>query len=172
MATPADNSTVTPPVAEVSGAYSEAMTPDGSNLTVSNTNGETVAAGTVDPADNTRMVATPATPLGIGTYTVKWTSVALDGHVERGTWTFTAGISKPVGSPAPSVRPTTGTPAAGTPSSSPVRSAGPTASPSAGGSTTGNGSGDVVLPIIVALIILGAGAAYLLTRRDRPPDAT
>ena len=34
----------------------------------------------------------------------------------------------------------------------------------------GNGS-DVVVPIIVALIVLGAGAAYLLTRRNRPTDA-
>jgi hypothetical protein len=30
----------------------------------------------------------------------------------------------------------------------------------------------VVLPIIVALIVLGAGATYLLTHRTRPPDAT
>lgn len=171
-ATPADNSTVTPPVAEVSGVYSEAMSPNGSSLTVSNTNGETVAAGMVDPADNTRMVATPATPLGIGTYTVKWTSVALDGHVERGTWTFTAGISKPVGSPAPSVRPTAGTPAAGTPSASPVQSAGPSASPSGAGSTKGSDPGDVALPILLALIVLGAGAAYLLSRRNRPADPT
>jgi hypothetical protein len=28
----------------------------------------------------------------------------------------------------------------------------------------------VVIPIIVALIVLGAGAAYLLTRRNRPAD--
>ena len=35
--------------------------------------------------------------------------------------------------------------------------------------TTGSGS-DVVLPIIVALIVLGAGAAYLLSRRNRPTD--
>ena len=48
-------------------------------------------------------------------------------------------------------------------------SAGPTPAPSAGGDTTGSGS-DVVVPIIVALIVLGAGAAYLLSRRNRPTD--
>jgi hypothetical protein len=30
----------------------------------------------------------------------------------------------------------------------------------------------VVVPIIVALIVLGAGAAYLLTRRNRPTGST
>jgi LPXTG-motif cell wall-anchored protein len=43
--------------------------------------------------------------------------------------------------------------------------------PSGGGDTTGSGS-DVVLPIIVALVVLGAGAAYLLSRRNRPTSAT
>ncbi|MEA2611763.1 MAG: hypothetical protein QOG32_1489, partial [Chloroflexota bacterium] len=41
---------------------------------------------------------------------------------------------------------------------------------SAAGGTTGSGTSDVLLPIIVALIILGAGAAYLLSRRGRPTD--
>ena len=102
--TPADKSVVPPPVSEVSGIYSEAMKSTGSSLVVKNTSGATVASGTVDPEDDTRMVATPATPLGTGTYTVEWTSVASDDHVERGTWTFTVGIAAPeVSSPPPSV---------------------------------------------------------------------
>ena len=44
-ATPADKSTVTEPVAEVSGIYSEAMTPDGSSLVVKDASGATVARG-------------------------------------------------------------------------------------------------------------------------------
>ena len=51
----------------------------------------------------------------------------------------------------------------------PIASVAPTPVPSADGSSTGSGS-DVLLPIIVALIVLGAGAAYLLSRRNRPPD--
>jgi methionine-rich copper-binding protein CopC len=169
--TPADKAVVPPPVTEVSGIYSEAMTPTGSSLVVKNTSGATVASGTVDPEDDTRMVATPATPLGTGTYDVEWTSVALDGHVERGTWAFTVGIAAP---------PVSSSPASATPSSTPsvaptvvpatpLPSIAPTPVPSADGSSTGSGS-DVLLPIIVALIVLGAGAAYLLSRRNRPPD--
>jgi len=169
-ATPADQSLV-PPVAEVSGIFSEAMKPTGSSLVVKNTSGATVASGGVDPEDDTRMVATPATPLGTGTFTVEWTSVALDDHVERGTWTFTVGVAAPpVSSPPASTAPSStpgAAPSAGL--ATPLPSVAPTPVPSADGSSTGSGS-DVLLPIIVALIILGGGAAYLLSRRNRPPD--
>jgi methionine-rich copper-binding protein CopC len=174
---PADKSTATELVTVVSGVFSEAMKPDGSSLNVKDATGATVATGTVDPADATRMVATPSAALGSGAYTVEWTSVATDGHVARGTWGFKVAIA-PTPSPtavataAPNAAPTAQPTAAPTASASaPAPSAGPTPAPSAGGGTSGSG-GDVVLPIIVALIILGAGAAYLLTRRNRPTDPT
>jgi methionine-rich copper-binding protein CopC len=166
-ATPADKSTVTEPVADVSGIYSEAMTADGSSLVIKDASGATVARGTVDPEDDTRMVATPAAPLGSGVYTVESTAVATDGHAERTTWSFTVAVvvtPTPTASAAPSAAPT---PAAATP----LPSLAPTPAPSADTSSTGSG-GDVLLPIIVALVILGGGAAYLLSRRNRPPDAT
>jgi methionine-rich copper-binding protein CopC len=166
-ATPADKSTVTEPVVEVSGIYSEAMTPNGSSLVIKDAAGATVVRGTVDPEDDTRMVATPAAPLGSGVYTVESTAVSTDGHAERTTWTFTVAV---VATPTPttSAAPTTApTPAAATP----LPSVAPTPVPSADTSPTGSGS-DVLLPIVVALVILGGGAAYLLSRRNRPPDAT
>jgi copper resistance protein C len=167
--TPADKSTVTEPVAEVAGIYSEAMTPDGSSLVVKDASGATVAEGTVDPEDDTRMVATPSAPLTNGTYTVESTAIATDGHAERATWTFTVAVAAtpaptPTASAAPSAAPSL-TPVPATP----VPSIAPTPVPSADGSSTGSGS-DALLPIIVALIILGAGAAYLLSRRNRPPE--
>ncbi len=172
-ATPADKSTVTEPVAEVSGTYSEAMTPDGSSLVVKDSNGDVVASGTVDPADDTRMVATPATPLGDGTYRVESTSVATDGHIEHTTWTFTVAIPatpEPTPTPTPSASASAAATASPTPvPATPSPSAEPTPAPSADGSTTASGN-DVILPIVVALIILGAGAAYLLVRRNRPTD--
>ncbi len=64
-----------------------------------------------------------------------------------------------------STQPSATTAATTPPSAAP--SAGPTPAPSPEAGETGSGS-DVVVPIIVALIILGAGAAYLLTRRNRP----
>ena len=162
-ATPPDKSTVTEPVAEVSGVYSEAMTSDGSSLVVKDASGATVASGAVDPEDDTRMVATPASPLGSGAYTVESTAVATDGHIEHATWTFTVAVivtpsPTPAGSTAASVAPAT-----------PPPSLAPTPVPSTDGSSTGSGN-DVILPIVVALIVLGAGAAYLLSRRNRPPD--
>jgi len=169
-ATPADKSTVTEPVAEVSGIYSEAMAPDGSSLIVKDAGGATVAEGTVDPEDDTRMVATPSAPLTNGTYTVESTAIAADGHAERATWTFTVAV---VATPEPTPTAATAAPsAAPTPtpvSATPVPSVAPTLVPSDDGSSTGTGS-DALLPIVVALIILGAGAAYLLSRRNRPPE--
>jgi hypothetical protein len=156
-------------VAEVSGIYSEAMTPDGSSLIVKDASGATVAQGTVDPEDDTRMVATPAAPLGNGTYTVESTSHSTDNHTERATWTFTVAVA-PTPSPTPVATVAPSAPPTAVPAT-PVPSVAPTPVPSADGSSTGSGS-DVLLPIIVALIVLGAGAAYLLSRRNRPPDPT
>jgi len=180
-ASPAGGSTATEPVQVVSGIYTEAMKADGSSLIVKDASGATVAKSTVDPADDKRMVATPATPLGSGAYAVAWTAVATDGHVERGKWAFSVAIAPtpsptPVPTPAPtvapSVQPSAQPSAATTPVAvTPVPSIVPTPAPSSAAGTTGSG-GDVVLPIIVALIALGGGAAYLLTRRNRPPDPT
>ncbi|HEV7604321.1 MAG TPA: copper resistance protein CopC, partial [Candidatus Limnocylindrales bacterium] len=153
--------------------YSEAMTPNGSSILVKDATGATVMQGTVDPAKNTRMVARRVAPLGAGAYTVAWTSVALDGHIERGTWTFTVAASAPSasnpGAPSAAASSVAASQPAG-PSAQASASSGPTAIPSAAGGTTGSGTSDVLLPIIVALIILGAGAAYLLSRRGRPTD--
>ena len=176
-ATPADKSTVTEPVAEVSGVYSQAMKPDGNSLVVKDASGTQVAKGGVDPADDTRMVATPATPLGNGTYRVESTTLATDGDVAHATWTFTVAIAA---SAAPTAIPTATASAeaseTASPTTAPTPSAiAPTAAPSRSGDGTAAGSGsDVIIPIIVALLVLIAGAAYLLTRRIRPggPDGT
>jgi len=182
-ANPAAKSTVTEPVEVVSGIFTEAMKADGSSLIVKDAAGATVAKGTVDPADDKRMVATPATQLGSGVYAAAWTAVATDGHVERGGWTFTVAVAPTAASTpvptaalsvapsiAPSIAPSAQPTAARTPVAvTPVPSVAPTPAASADGGATGS-SGDVVLPIVVALVMLGAGAAYLLTRRNRPRD--
>lgn len=167
--TPADKASVPAPVSEVAGIYSEAMTPTGSSLLVKDASGATVASGTVDPADTTRLVATPATPLGAGSYSVEWTSNSIDLHVERGTWTFTVTDAPPSSSGTPSAVPS----AASSPSAAVAtagESTGSTPLPSAAGGTTG--SDDVILPIVVALIVILAGAVYLLSRRNRPNNPT
>ncbi|MFL5688575.1 MAG: copper resistance protein CopC [Chloroflexota bacterium] len=166
-ATPADKSVVTEPVAEVSGIYSEAMKPDGSSLVVKDASGTQVAKGSVDPEDDTRMVATPPSPLGDGAYTVESTTLAEDGDIEHARWTFTVAVAA---TPAPTPVASAAVSAAPTPTAAtPVATVAPAPSPSGDGTAAASGS-DVLLPIIVALIVLGAGAAYLLTRRNRPTD--
>ena len=168
--TPADKSTVTTPVTEVSGTFVQRMKVDGSTLVVKLVGGGTVAEGGVDPTDDKRMVATPTSPLGSGSYQVEWTTnSAEDNEVARGTWTFTVAVA--ASSPTPAVTAAASAVATASVSVPPsaIASVPPTPAPSADGSSTGSGS-DVILPIIIALSLLAAGAAYLLSRRNRPPD--
>lgn len=176
-ATPSQDSTVTTPVTEVSATFSEALSPNGSGFELLDAQGDLLATGGIDPADDQRMVLTVDPALADGLYTVRWVAVAADGHVERGEWDFTVAVAA---SAPPSAAPT-GTPAASaTPSSVPsaTASAAPTSAPSATAAPSPSGSGsetsggsDVLLPIIVALIVVGAGAAYLLSQRNRPSDS-
>ena len=172
--TPADKATVTQPVTVVGGTFVERVNPNGSSLVVKLVGGGTVATGGVDPTNAKQMVATPATPLGSGSYVVQWTTVSLDdGELARGTWTFTVAVA-PSAAATPSASPTPGSSATVAPSAAATvvpPTIAPTPQPSAAGDTAGSGS-DVVVPIIVALIVLGAGAAYLLSRRNRPTTPT
>jgi len=121
--------------------------------------GTTFAKAVVDPNAKT-MTFTLTTPLAPGAWQVRWVSIADDGDLLRDIVTFTVAASA---STSPSA-------SAAAPSAIPSATTSP--SPSGAGTTTGTGGGDVILPIIVALIILGAGAAYLLTRRNRRLDTT
>lgn len=165
---PANTSTAVEPVTEISATYTESLAKD-SRLKVTDVDGATVATGSVDPDNAKRMVATPKQALESGTFTVASTAIAKDGHVERERWTFTVEVPvtpapTPVVTPPASSSPT----AAPTPSSSPIPSASPAPSASGeGGSPTGS-TGDVILPIIAALAIVGVGGALLLGRRGRP----
>jgi methionine-rich copper-binding protein CopC len=167
--TPADKSTVTTPVTQVSGTFTESIKTDGSSLLVKDATGSTVAQGGVDPSDDKVMIASPSSALPTGAYTVQWTTIsAADGDIARGTWTFTVAV---VATPSPVATAAASASAAPTVVPTPTPTVAPTAvaSPSAsGGSDTSGGGSDVILPIIVALIVLGAGAAYLLSRRGRP----
>jgi methionine-rich copper-binding protein CopC len=169
-ATPAAGSTVTEPVSEVVVTYSEDLTDD-SRLGVLDENGVRISVGRVDPADGRRMVATFDQPLVAGTFTVRSTAIATDGHLERTQWTFTVAV------------PATATPTQAGQSSAPAPSASPTAAPKSSASAAptpaaspapGSGTGswtDVILPIIAGLAIITIGAGYLLSRGRRGPSA-
>jgi copper resistance protein C len=132
--------------------------------------GTTAAKAVVDPNSKT-MTFTLTTPLAPGAWQVRWVSIADDGDVLRQPIIiFTVAPAPSSSADASAVTSAEPSPTTAPPSVSP--SAVPSPSPSGGGSTTGSGGGDVILPIIVALIIVGASAAYLLTRRPRPPAPT
>ncbi|HEV8403838.1 MAG TPA: copper resistance CopC family protein [Candidatus Limnocylindrales bacterium] len=140
----------------------------GSKADLVDSTGATVASAVVDP-DAKTMTITPTTPLPAGDYQVKWVSIADDGDVLRQPIvSFTVA---PAASPSPSATAAASTAPSASAAPTTAPTAAPTPAPSPAPDTSGSG-GDVVLPIIVALIVLGAGAAYLLTRRNRPTDTT
>jgi hypothetical protein len=169
---PADGATVPSPFdGPITLEFSAALA-DGSKAELLGPDGTTIASATVD-GPGAGMTFTLDGALAAGDYQVKWTTVAEDTDVARGTIDFSVAPAPPTPSPtatptaAPSAEPSasptpTPTPEPASAAPSPV----PSATPSTG-DATGSGS-DVVLPIVVALVVVGAGAAYLFSRRNRP----
>ncbi|MEX1169294.1 MAG: copper resistance protein CopC [Chloroflexota bacterium] len=168
--TPAEGATVPSPFeGPIVLDFTEALA-DGSEADLLGPDGETVASADVDRA-GARMTFELDAALDPGEYEVRWTGVALDGHVDRGTFGFTVAPAPPTPEPTPEPTPS---PAASVTAPAETLApatveplASPSPSPSVDGGETA-GTGDVVLPIIVALLVVGAGAVYLLTRRNRP----
>ncbi len=167
--TPGDGATVESPfVGPVVLKFTEAMSA-ASEAELRGPGDATVASATVDGPGAT-MTFTLDGALDPGEYEVRWTSVADDGHVERGTFGFTVTPAPPTPEPTPEPTPSSSAAPTAAPSSAPP-SVEPSASASPSPTVDGNGTtgtGDVLLPIIVALVVVGAGAVYLLTRRNRP----
>lgn len=137
--TPAADSTVLTVPPEIVLKYDDPLIPTSSSFEVVNASGTSVLSGSVDTVDAHLMRAI-SVPLVAGAYEVRWTAATDDGHIERGTFSFTIAVATdPPGTLNPQ----------------------PTATPSSSGDT-GNG---IVVPIVAALGILGLGAAWLVRRR-------
>jgi copper resistance protein C len=163
--TPADGETVQGSPRVIRAFFSEELA-EGSEMALLDEAGTTIAEGTIDPANPTRMRIDPP-ELEPGDYEVQWKSFADDGHLETGTFTFT--VSAPV-TPPPSLSPTPSSPVSAPPSASvePTASTPPTPSPTEGEPTppaNAAGTSDVLLPIIAAVVIIGVLGGYLLMRR-------
>jgi methionine-rich copper-binding protein CopC len=161
---PAANATVQGPLSDpIVLTFSEAVA-EGSKFEVVASDGSTLGNGTVDPNDATKLAWTPSTPLAAGAYEVRWTSIADDGHVERGTFTFTVTAASASASAEASAEPsaTAGQPASPAATASAVPS--PTAATTDPTDSAGS-SGSAFLPIVVALVIVAGLGAYLLRRR-------
>jgi len=170
--TPDAGSTLDTPPETITLTFSEGLDASKSSFKVLGPDGE--AGVGKAPEDGSTVMAATGLALGPGTYTVEWTAVAEDGHVERGTFEFT--VSQPTAAPAtpttspdptPTEAPSTGAsqlPAA--PMATP--SAAPPAAPSPGPGTdaaTASG-GDVLVPIVVALVLV-AVVGFIVLRRNR-----
>lgn len=113
--------------------------------------GAVVASGQVVATDAKTMQATGLS-LAWGPCQVRWTAVATDGDLTRGTISFTV-IQPGAVSVEPSVTAAT-TPAASADTA-----------PATSGSGSGSGS-DVILPIVVGLVLVG-GVGLFVLRRSR-----
>ena len=167
--TPADGATVDSPFdGPIVLDFSEALA-DGSEADLLAPGGAAVASAVVDLA-GARMTFELGAALDPGVYEVRWTGVALDGHVERGTFEFTVAPAQPTPEPTPEPTPTPAASATTAPATSPPATTEPSVVPTPSPTIDDGAAGttDVLLPIVVALLVVGAGAVYLLTRRNRP----
>jgi copper resistance protein C len=166
-ATPEAGSTVPSPFdGPILLTFSEELA-GGSKAELLDPGGDVVATATVDgPA--AVMVFELEAPLEPGDHVIEWTGVAVDGHVERDTFAFTvAPAPTPEPTPSPTPAPSASATQA-TPSAEPAASATASPSPTPTDTVDPSGEGDVVLPIVVGLLVVAVGGAYLLTRRGRP----
>jgi methionine-rich copper-binding protein CopC len=164
-ADPPDGAVLSAPPAEVVLTFSAELNTSKSSVTLHDSAGTQIAKGGVDSADDTVMRLVPPASLAPGTYEIRWTSVALDGDLLRGTLQFD--LTAPTPSPTPSPTATPSAAPSATASPTPAPSSSPSPSPSAApGSTSGSGS-DVILPIIVALIVIVLLGMLLLRGRSR-----
>jgi methionine-rich copper-binding protein CopC len=147
-------------------AFFDATLADGSEMALLDDSGATIAEGTIDPANPTRMRIDPP-DLTPGDYEVQWKAFAEDGHLLTGTFAFN--VSAPI-TPAPSLSPTPSSPISAPPSGSVAPPASEPVAPSpTEGETTPPASAadtsDVLFPIIAAVVIVAVLGGYLFMRR-------
>jgi len=90
-ATPAVGGTVSASPTEIRLKFSEGVEPRFSGIALAAQDGATEATGkpSVDPADNSVLVATIAQKLKPGVYKVTWRAVSVDTHKTQGSFNFT-----------------------------------------------------------------------------------
>jgi methionine-rich copper-binding protein CopC len=167
-ADPADGSEVSGPFeGPITLSFSEALA-DNSGARLLDGEGDEVAQATIPADEPAQLVFELDQPLEPGSYRIEITAIADDGHIERPIVEFTVLEPPPTPSPAPSETPATSDPQpSASPAPTPAPSPAPSPSPSGDGPPTAS-AGDVVLPIVAALIAVALLAAVLLrSRRNR-----
>lgn len=143
---PADKAVLPASTITITLTFSEDLDASKSSFKLLGPGGE---IGTGKVGGVTTQMLLPGVSLAAGDYTVQWTSVATDQDLLRGTLKFTvSGSTATATATVPSVAPTT------------------VPSPSTSPDAVQPASGDVLLPIVAALVLV-AGAAFYLVRRGR-----
>jgi methionine-rich copper-binding protein CopC len=90
-ATPAAGATVAASPTEIRLKFSEGVEPRFSTITLASEAGASQPLGkpTVDPADNSTLIAAVSQALKPGIYKVTWRAVSVDTHKTQGGFTFT-----------------------------------------------------------------------------------
>lgn len=158
---PADGAVLADLPTEVVLTFDQAIT-DRSSFAVLDSNGATVAEGAVDPADATRMRG-PLPVLAPGAYEVQWVAQSADGHLPRGTFTFT--VVEPTPPPATATLEPSDVPSEAPSVTPPVASPTPAPTP-APGDDGGDDDTAVLLPIVIVGLLIGGGLAFFLRRRS------
>ncbi|MDP2350729.1 MAG: copper resistance protein CopC [Chloroflexota bacterium] len=168
-ADPADGAVLTVAPTTITLTFSEVLDAAKSSVALISAYG-TVATGKVS-GDGTVVTLGPLVqdgrPLGPGGYEIRWTSVAADGDVLRGRLTFTVSGPTPMpATPSPIPTPTAAgapsTPASVAPTS--FETAAPEPAPAAAWTGPAASTGDIVLPIVVALASVAAIGGLVLRR--------
>ena len=170
-ADPADKAVLETPPTVITLTFTENLDPSKSSFRLLGPDGGAIGQG---EATGKREMTLDGLDLGPGAYLIKWTSASADdGDIERGELTFTVAEAAPTASPSPSptVNPTendfiTPSPSASAAAVTPAPSASavPTPAPSAAPSDAASSTGDVLLPIVVGLLLVGGVAAFVLRR--------
>lgn len=168
---PAAGDVLADPPSEITGEFTEPVDPRRSSMELRGPDGGRVARGGVPQGGPpTSMTIAGLPTLAAGRYEVRWTTVTADDDgVERGRFSFT--IAEPT--PAPTASPTAITTPAATPAATATpaaMTASPTPSPPASPAPEPDpeptaGIADLLIPLGVLALVLGAGAAWLLRRR-------
>jgi methionine-rich copper-binding protein CopC len=171
---PADGSTIESLPETIVLEFSEELM-DGSGAALRTAAGETVSEGGFDPGTPAALeIAWPEEVAG-GGYEIRWTALSVDGHVTRGTVTFTyapAATPSPTPSPSPTPEPTASPSPTPSPSPTEAPTTAPSPSPEPSEPTTVAGPVDMLLPIIAAVAVIGVLGVILLRGRGRGAGET
>lgn len=161
---PADGSAVDGSPPAITLLFTEDLRADRSFFNLKDAAGETLGRGGPDPANRRALVLAPP-ELPPGEYRVEWAAIGSDGHVERGIVRFA--VVEPTPAPTPTPEPTPG-PTDAAPTASPVPTPdvtpAPTATPATGDGDPVASSGDVLIPIVAGLLLVGGLGVFLLRR--------